>query len=103
MTKIDVLTGFDTIKVCTAYELDGKRIEEFPASGTALRNLKPVYEELPGWQEPLDRARKMDDLPERARAYIRRLEQLTGAPMLMVSVGAGRDETIVLGNPFGTA
>jgi len=100
LTKLDVLTGVDPIRVCTAYELNGRRLENFPASGAALRNLKPIYEELPGWGEPLNRARCLADLPANARAYIRRLEELTGAPMFVVSVGAGRDQTIVLRNPF---
>ena len=100
LTKLDVLTGVDPIRVCTAYELNGRRLENFPASGAALRNLKPIYEELPGWGEPLNRARCLADLPANARAYIRRLEELTGAQMFVVSVGAGRDQTIVLRNPF---
>jgi adenylosuccinate synthase len=100
LTKIDVLTGFDTIRVCTAYELNGRRLEDFPASSAVLRGIKPIYEEWPGWNEPINKARSLSDLPANARAYIRRLEEITGAPMMMVSVGAGRDETILLRNPF---
>ena len=102
LTKIDVLTGFDTIRVCTAYELNGRRLEDFPASSAVLRGSKPIYEDWPGWREPLNKARSLSDLPSNARAYIRRLEEVTGAPMMMVSVGAGRDETILLRNPFAT-
>jgi adenylosuccinate synthase len=100
LTKLDVLTGFDTIRICTAYEFNGRRLEDFPASTAVLRGLQPVYEEWPGWREPLNSARSLDDLPVNARRYIRRLEEVTGAPMIMVSVGAGRTETIVLKNPF---
>jgi adenylosuccinate synthase len=100
LTKLDVLTGFDTIRVCTAYELNGRRLEDFPASGAALRAVRPIYEEWPGWTEPLSQARSLDALPANARAYVRRLEEVTGAPMMMVSVGAGRTDTIVLRNPF---
>ena len=100
LTKIDVLTGFETIRMCTAYECNGRRIEDFPASSAVLRGIKPIYEEWPGWKEPLNKARSLSDLPANARAYIRRLEEVTGAPMMMVSVGAGRDETILLRNPF---
>jgi adenylosuccinate synthase len=100
LTKLDVLTGFKTIQVCTSYEFNGRRLEDFPASGTVLRGVQPVYEEWPGWQEPLSQARSLADLPPNARAYVRRLEEVTGASMSMVSVGAGRNETILLRNPF---
>ncbi len=100
LTKLDVLTGFKTIRICTAYEFEGRRLHDFPASAAALRGLQPVYEDVPGWHEPLQRARSLADLPANARAYIRRLEEVTGAPMIMVSVGAGRNETILLRNPF---
>jgi adenylosuccinate synthase len=100
LTKIDVLTGFKAIRVCTAYEYNGRRLEDVPASNAVLGAVKPIYEEWPGWTEPLHTARSLDDLPANARAYIRRLEEITGVPMMMISVGAGRNETIVLRNPF---
>ena len=103
LTKIDVLTGFDTIRICTGYEFNGHRLDDFPASSAVLRGITPIYEEWPGWKEPLDKARSLSDLPANARAYIRRLEEVTGASMLMVSVGAARDATILLRNPFGSA
>jgi len=101
LTKLDVLTGIDPIRICTAYEFNGRRIEDFPASCAVVRGVKPIYEDLPGWREPLSNARSLGELPANARAYIRRLEAVSGAPMIMVSVGAGRNATIVLGNPFG--
>ena len=100
ITKLDVLTGLKKIRVCVAYEFGGKRIEEFPASATVLQNARPIYEDLPGWDEPLCRARTLDDLPPNALRYVRYLEDLTGTPSLMVSVGARRQETIMLGNAF---
>ncbi len=100
LTKIDVLTGIDPIRLCVAYEIDGKRVEHFPASLTALRTAKPIYEEMPGWSESLSGARQLVDLPPAALSYVRRLEQVSGVPMIMISVGASRDATIILRNPF---
>lgn len=100
LTKIDVLTGVDPIRICVAYECNGKRYDHFPASLLALRQAKPVYEEHPGWHEPLTGARTIDDLPRNARRYIQRLEELTETPMYLISVGANRNETILLRNPF---
>ncbi len=100
LTKLDVLTGIDPLRVCAAYEYDGKRIEEMPASAAILRAARPVYEELPGWQEPLRNARVRGELPENAARYIRRLEELTNTPVMMIGVGVRRQETIVLANPF---
>ncbi len=102
VTKLDVLTGFEKIKVCTSYDLDGERIESFPASRTAVNRIVPNYEELPGWSEPLERARSLDDLPANARRYVKCLEDLTGVPSFLVSVGARRTETIILRNPFAS-
>jgi adenylosuccinate synthase len=100
LTKIDVLTGLQTIRICTAYDCQGRRFEDFPASAAVLRGARPVYEEWPGWTESLRGARRLEDLPRNARNYIRRLEEVAAAPMMIVSVGAGRDETIVLQNPL---
>jgi adenylosuccinate synthase len=100
ITKLDVLTGLKTIRVCVAYQYDGKRIEDFPASRYVLDNLVPIYEDLPGWNESVSDARSLDDLPDNARRYLNSLEELTGTPTLMVSVGARRRDTIVLRNAF---
>ncbi len=100
LTKIDVLTGIDPLRICVAYEHRGKRYEHFPASSQLLRQMQPVYEEMPGWSESLSGARTLEDLPRNARRYIDRLEELTGAPMFLVSVGANRNETILIKNPF---
>jgi adenylosuccinate synthase len=100
VTKLDVLTGLKTVRVCVGYELDGKRIDDVPASIAAFNAVHPVYEEFPGWDETLSRARSLDDLPAAARRYLTALEELTGTPIFMVSVGARRQDTIILRNAF---
>ncbi|MBP3530323.1 MAG: adenylosuccinate synthetase, partial [Thermoguttaceae bacterium] len=92
---LDVLSGFETINVCVAYELDGKRIESFPSDVDDLARAKPIYESLPGWTEEIDQISKYDDLPENAKKYVARLEEILGRPISIVSVGPGREQTIV--------
>ena len=96
LTKLDVLTGWEKIPVCVAYEVNGKRVDELPASQTDFHHAKPIYEYLPGWSENISGARKLSDLPKNAQAYIKFLEEVSGAPMSAVGVGPGRDETIVV-------
>jgi adenylosuccinate synthase len=100
ITKLDVLTGLDRIKICTEYELDGKRIFSRPASIIKLANCTPVYEEMSGWQGDITSARDMGQLPKEAREYLKRIEDLTGAFLSVVSVGPMREQTIELINPF---
>ncbi|GIW42075.1 MAG: adenylosuccinate synthetase [Candidatus Binatia bacterium] len=100
LTKLDVLTGIDPIRICVAYEHEGRRYEEFPARARVVREMVPVYEEHPGWKEPITGARTLDELPRNARRYIQRLEELTGTRVILVSVGPRREETILLANPF---
>ena len=100
ITKLDVLGELDELKICTAYELNGEQINEFPANLNQLAECKPVYETLPGWRQDIRGIRKYDDLPELARSYLARIEALTHVPIQIVSVGPGRDETMVLNNPF---
>ncbi|PZR08911.1 MAG: adenylosuccinate synthase [Archangium gephyra] len=100
LTKMDVLSGLDTLKICTAYELDGKRITELPCDFEDFSRVVPIYEELPGWEQTLAGARTIDDLPATARRYVRRVEEIVGIPVVCISVGAERGETIVLQNPF---
>ena len=100
ITKLDVLGGLETIRICTHYEADGKPIDNFPASLKLLENCRPVYETLPGWSEDISGIRKFEDLPKTARQYVQQIEKLSGIPVVIVSVGPGRDETIVLKNPF---
>jgi len=96
LTKLDVLTGWEKIPVCVAYEVDGKRIEELPASQSDFHHAKPVYEYLPGWSEDISAAKTLDQLPANARAYVKYLEEISGAPVSAVGVGQERDQTIVV-------
>jgi adenylosuccinate synthase len=94
LTRLDVLDQLPTIKACTAYQLDGERTDSLPASGAALFRAKPIYEELAGWLEDTSGVRRFQDLPENARAYVRRIEELLGAPVHLVSVGPEREQAI---------
>ena len=100
ITKLDVLNELATIRVCTAYDCDGERLETFPRDAEVLSRCTPVYEDLPGWQSDISGAGSFDELPEKARAYLRKLEEFTGCPVVLVSVGPRRDQTIQLQNPF---
>ena len=94
LTKLDVLTGWERIPVCVAYEIDGKRVEELPYSQTDFHHAKPIYETLPGWSEDITQAKTFDDLPKNAQKYVQALEDMSGAPISAIGVGPGRDETI---------
>ena len=95
LTKLDVLTGWEKIPVCVAYDVDGTRHDELPASQTDFHHAKPIYEYLPGWKEDISKARTITDLPKNAQDYVKYLEEISGAPMSAIGVGPGRDETIV--------
>jgi len=100
ITKLDVLGGLESLNICTHYELDGKQIDEVPASLKALANCKPVFETLPGWTEDISPIRDYEDLPVNTKNYLKRIEELTEVPIQIVSVGPGREETIIIENPF---
>jgi adenylosuccinate synthase len=100
LTKLDVLTGIDPVRVCVAYEIDGKRVDRAPATQLGWTRATPVYEDMPGWQDDLGHARSLDELPTAARRYIDKLAALVEAPIALVSVGAGREQTIRLGELF---
>ncbi|OPY15776.1 adenylosuccinate synthase [Syntrophus aciditrophicus] len=103
ITKLDVLTGLKTLKLCVGYQSGNDLYpESVPPNPRILQQCQPVYEEMAGWTEDIRGARQMDDLPSNARRYLERLESLTGVPVILVSVGAGREETIVLKNPFSS-
>lgn len=102
LTKMDVLSGFSTLQICTGYELDGKRVDEFPTDLEDLSRVRPIYEELPGWEQSLAGARTVEDLPAAAQRYVRRIEEIVGIPVVCISVGAERGETILVANPFRT-
>ncbi|MGA1089894.1 MAG: adenylosuccinate synthase [Candidatus Nanopelagicales bacterium] len=96
LTKLDVLTGIERIPVCVAYEIEGQRIDEIPMTQTDFHHAKPIYEEMPGWTEDISSARSIEDLPANAQAYVRYLEELSGAPISAIGVGQDRDATIVV-------
>jgi adenylosuccinate synthase len=96
ITKLDVLDEFDTIRICTAYECDGRRLASVPANIRTLEKCRPVYEEFAGWACSTREATTFAELPARAQAYVRRLEELTGVPAALVSVGPRRASTIAV-------
>lgn len=100
LTKLDVLDGFKELKICVGYELDGKRIDYLPASQGAQARVVPVYEVMEGWNETTVGARSWADLPAQAIKYVRRVEELIGAPVSMLSTSPERDDTILVTDPF---
>jgi adenylosuccinate synthase len=100
ITKLDVLTGFETLKIAVGYRIDGKVVDEMPSDPELLERAEAVYEELPGFTEKVDGLRDFEAFPKNARAYVRRVEELSGVKVMGLSVGADRGETIVLHNPF---
>lgn len=99
ITKLDVLTGLKSLKICVGYEIDDERVDHRPASLKRMVACTPIYEELPGWQDNISGAREVDQLPEEARAYIKAIEDISGIPASIISVGPGRDETIIVRYP----
>ena len=100
LTKLDVLDGIESLKICTGYRLNGKLVDIFPSGAEEAAACEPIYEDMPGWKEPTVGAKSMNDLPAAARAYVERIETLVGVPIDMVSTGPDREETIVLRHPF---
>jgi adenylosuccinate synthase len=100
VTKLDVLGGLESLKICTAYEYQGHRIDDFPANLDMLGKCQPIYEMMPGWAEDISGIRQYDKLPLSAQKYLRRIEELAETPIHIVSVGPQREETILLKNPF---
>ncbi|HEX6174680.1 MAG TPA: adenylosuccinate synthase [Candidatus Binatia bacterium] len=100
LTKLDVLTGFKKVPICTAYRFDGRLYDEFPASSKVLDKAEPVLEEMAGWNEALTAVRKFSELPAAAQKYVQRIEKLLETEIILVSVGPGREQTILLKNPF---
>lgn len=100
LTKLDVLDGLETLQICTGYRLDGKVVDIFPVGAEDASRCEPIYETMPGWSVSTVGAKTLDALPPQALAYVRRIEQLLGVPMDMVSTGPDREETIVLRHPF---
>jgi len=108
LTKLDVLDGLEQIEICTAYRRGNERVEDFPADLQRLAECQPVYESLPGWDQPTKGVRRFEDLPAAAKGYVRRLEEVSGVPAAIISTGSERDDTIlrdssVLSQWFGAA
>lgn len=100
VTKLDVLDNLDTINICTGYRHNGKVTDDFPTETSVLLKCEPVYESFEGWKAPTSGVKKFEKLPKRAQAYIKKLEKLSGVEVMMVSVGANRDDSIMIKNPF---
>ncbi len=100
LTKLDILDGFDEIKVCTGYRLDGRELDYLPAGERAQARVEPIYETIAGWKEPTARARSWAQLPAQAIKYVRRIEELVGCPVALLSTSPEREDTILVQNPF---
>jgi adenylosuccinate synthase len=100
LTKLDILDGFDSIKVCVGYMLDGREIDHLPAGEGAQARCTPIYETIEGWQEPTAGARSWAELPAQAIKYVRRVEELVGCPVALLSTSPEREDTILVQNPF---
>lgn len=100
LTKLDVLDGFETLKICVAYDLDGERLEYLPTAADQQARCKPIYEEMPGWTESTEGARSWADLPANAIKYVRRVEELIECPVALLSTSPEREDTILVTDPF---
>ncbi len=100
LTKMDVLDELETLRICVAYERNGSRIKDMPSDPSVLEMCEPIYEDLPGWKTSLSQVKRLEDLPPEALAYIRKLEELTGVRVSILSTGPDREQTMVLENPF---
>ena len=100
LTKLDILDGFDEIKVCVGYRLDGREIDYLPAGEHAQARVEPIYETIEGWKEPTANARSWAELPAQAIKYVRRIEELVGCPVALLSTSPEREDTILMQNPF---
>jgi len=100
LTKLDVLSGLETLPVATGYTLDGRPVENPPHAVETLARCVPLYEEAPGWSEDITGARTFEELPAAAQAYVERLERLVGVPVRLISVGPEREQIIVRSDPF---
>lgn len=97
VTKLDVLSGFESVRVCTAYRAEGETFEDVPPHQSLFHKAEPVYEELEGWQDEIGAATSFGDLPPAARKYLERIQELVGVPVGVVSVGPGREQSLTAG------
>ncbi len=100
LTKLDVLDGFETLKICVGYDLDGTRLDYLPTAADQQARCKPIYEEMPGWSESTEGARSWNDLPANAIKYVRHIEELIDCPVALLSTSPERDDTILVTDPF---
>ena len=100
LTKLDVLDGLTDLKVCVGYRLDGREIDYLPASEHAQAQVEPIYESVEGWHAETARARSWAELPAQAIKYVRRIEELVGCPVALLSTSPEREDTILMHNPF---
>ena len=94
LNKLDILSGLETVRLCVGYDIDGRRVDVWPSSGAALARATPIYDDFPGWSEPIHAIRSLGDLPENARRYVSAIEAHAGVPIVLVSVGPERTQTI---------
>jgi adenylosuccinate synthase len=97
VTKLDVLSGFESLEICTGYRVENQEFDDFPPHQSLFHRAEPVYEQLDGWYEEIDEAKSFEDLPKQARAYVGRLEELVGVPVSVVSVGPAREQSLPVG------
>lgn len=100
ITKLDILSGLNKVKICTGYRFEGKLYEEFPSNHRAIAGAEPIYEEMDGWVEDLSSVKNIESLPYNTKKYLKRIEELTGIEIIMASVGTNRDQTAMIKNPF---
>ncbi len=100
ITKLDVLDELEEIKVCVAYEIDGETCEDFPTNANQFANCKPIYETVKGWQTSTSHCRTLEELPKQALDYLKFLAELMDLPIAIVSLGASRDQTIIVEDPI---
>lgn len=100
ITKLDVLDGMERVRLCVGYACDGRELQSAPCGADALAKCEPIYEDMPGWSESTLGVKRLENLPKNARAYLKRIEEVSGVPIDIISTGADRDETIVLRHPF---
>jgi adenylosuccinate synthase len=94
VTKLDVLSGFERVRICTGYRVEGREFQDFPPNQSLFHKAEPIYESLDGWMEEIDEAKTFEDLPKAAREYVRRIEELVDVPVSVVSVGPAREQSL---------
>jgi adenylosuccinate synthase len=100
VTKLDVMDGMDVVRLCTGYKVDGETIDILPSGAEMLAKCEPIYEDMPGWKGSTVGVKSYDGLPVAAKSYLKRMEEICGVPIDIISTGPDRDETIVLRHPF---